>query len=189
MIELVREGRDQPEGARLVTAYESIGASDFAKAGCFRTGQQSTVPFPAESPYRDCNTLGHGTSIDISYAYRTPDGTVIPVRHRVPVDATDCPVRGLRFWFLCPACSRRTESLYFGEERLACRRCARLTYSSQHSGRRDRTLRKALVLHAALLGTSLHELLCDLPDQRPPGMSRQRYKKMRDELDDLLALI
>ena len=51
-------------------------------------------------------------------------------------------------YFLCPTCSRRVWHLYLRDERLVCRRCAGLTYRSQHTRRRGlnrvRDLRRKL---------------------------------------------
>jgi hypothetical protein len=42
-------------------------------------------------------------------------------------------------FFLCPTCSKKVQHLYLRDERLlACRRCAGLTYASQHTRRRGR---------------------------------------------------
>ena len=63
---------------------------------------------------------------------------------------------GQRF-FLCPACSRKVQHLYLRDERLVCRRCAGLTYRSQHTKRRGlhrvRDLRRKLGAPPGLLGS------------------------------------
>ena len=62
---------------------------------------------------------------------------------------------GQRF-FPCPTCSRKVQHLYLRDERLACRRCADLTYRSQLTKRRGlhraRDLRRKLGAVPGLLG-------------------------------------
>jgi hypothetical protein len=72
---------------------------------------------------------------------------------------------GQRF-FLCQTCSRKVQHLYLPREgeRLACRRCAGLTYRSQHTRRRG--LHRARDLRRKL-GAS-EELLAPLPPRPRP---------------------
>ena len=76
---------------------------------------------------------------------------------------------GQRF-FLCGTCSKKVMHLYFRNERLACRRCAGLTYRSQHTKRRG--LHRARDLRRKL-GAS-EELLAPLPP-RPRNVWAAAY--------------
>ena len=51
----------------------------------------------------------------------------------------DCHFGGVRFWFVCPGCSRRVGVLYLapGHDRFRCRYCLRLAYESQNYRGRD----------------------------------------------------
>ncbi|MDB5308090.1 MAG: hypothetical protein JWO38_2292 [Gemmataceae bacterium] len=57
-----------------------------------------------------------------------------PVAYPVAVVTTQLPSDGSRFWWSCPACEKRVDSLYLpaGRARLGCRRCYGLAYRSQY---------------------------------------------------------
>jgi hypothetical protein len=61
------------------------------------------------------------------------------VSYPVEIDYTDLPSGGSRWWWLCPECKKRVDVLYLPKdrERLGCRICCGLKYSSQYgkSGR------------------------------------------------------
>jgi hypothetical protein len=79
---------------------------------------------------------------------------------------------GQRF-FLC-TCSRKVQHLYFRDERLACRKCAGITYRSQLTKRRGvhraRDLRRKL-------GAS-EELLSPLPPRPRQHMAAAKYDRL-----------
>jgi hypothetical protein len=76
--------------------------------------------------------------------HRPADATRDPFPYPVAIDRTPMPCGGWRWWWLCPACSRRAEALYLprDRDRLACRTCCRLTYRSQHTRRKLRRRRR-----------------------------------------------
>jgi hypothetical protein len=90
---------------------------------------------------------------------------------------------GQRF-FLCPACSRKVQHLYLRDERLACRRCAGLTYRSQHT--KHRGLHRARDLRRKL-GAS-EELLVPIPP-RPPHWRRDYHARLLAQLVAAEAVI
>lgn len=108
-----------------------------------------------------------GSTPSLVLAYRTDGregaGGITSV---VALDATSPFFGGVRYWFVCPSCGRRTAILYlpFRRKGFLCRRCHGLTYqSSQDSHRFDRLLfsvvgdhgndiRKALVKRLRGLG-------------------------------------
>jgi len=47
---------------------------------------------------------------------------------------------GLRWWWLCPLCSRRVNALYLIHARMACRKCQGLAYASERFSRLQRAL-------------------------------------------------
>jgi hypothetical protein len=67
-----------------------------------------------------------------------PQALSYPVRMVTTLSATG----GQRWWWKCPGCGRRCESLYLtrGRDRLACRQCCQLVYRSQY--RHQRRTRK-----------------------------------------------
>lgn len=114
--------------------------------------------------YRDCDSGNSGLS----------------VTHRVRLEWTACHMGGTRPWFLCPleSCDRRVAILYVRKGRFACRRCYRLAYPSQRESYDDLALRKANRIRDRLgwipgiaFGTG----------QRPKGMHRKTYRRLRQE--------
>ena len=91
---------------------------------------------------------------------------------------------GQRF-FLCPACSRKVQHLYLRDERLACRRCAGLTYRSQHTLRRG--LHRARDIRRKL-GAS-EELLAPLPPRPRQHMAAAKYDRLVAQLVAAEAVI
>lgn len=77
-------------------------------------------------------------------------------------------------------CGRRVAMLHCAGELFACRRCYGLAYASQHEGLRHRGLVKAQKIRMRL-GGSL-DILEEFPD-RPRGMHRRTYKRLRDAHD------
>jgi hypothetical protein len=87
--------------------------------------------------------------------HRPAAGTRDPFSYPVAIDRTPMPCGGSRWWWRCPACSRRAEALYLPSDRdgLACRTCCGLTYRSQHTRRKlRRRNRRPLVVGDDLFG-------------------------------------
>ena len=91
---------------------------------------------------------------------------------------------GQRF-FLCATCSRKVQHLYLRDERLACRRCAGLTYRSQHTKRRG--LHRARDIRRKL-GAS-EELLAPLPPRPRQHMAAAKYDRLVGQLVAAEAVI
>lgn len=60
----------------------------------------------------------------------------------IRVLTTPCNYGGVRVWWSCPRCFRRVAILYAGRQ-FACRKCHRLTFTSQKTTRWDRAIAKA----------------------------------------------
>lgn len=71
----------------------------------------------------------------VAVSHPAADPAAGTLAYLVPTDTTVLPSGGLRRWWACPLCGRRSDSLYLpaGQERLACRRCCGLTYRSQQA--------------------------------------------------------
>jgi hypothetical protein len=91
---------------------------------------------------------------------------------------------GQRF-FLCATCSRKVQHLYLRDERLVCRRCASLTYASQHTKRRG--LHRARDIRRKL-GAS-EELLAPLPPRPRQHMAAAKYDRLVAQLVAAEAVI
>jgi len=92
---------------------------------------------------------GADLTLDLRYPYRPSarigyihkeTGTLC--RQELPLTPSEPFYGGLRWWFLCPLCSRRVRKLYLpmdGAHQFGCRHCHALSYdSSQCSHRWDR---------------------------------------------------
>lgn len=88
-----------------------------------------------------CGTLTwsrDGTVIsEVNYCYRAPrDLTLayrcngVEVSETLALTTTAPHFGGVRYWVLCPHCTRRVRKLHMSGQRFVCRRCADLTYTS-----------------------------------------------------------
>lgn len=77
------------------------------------------------------------TRSGVTVTHDSVNALAAPVVYFVPFVFTRLPSGGLRQWWQCPGCERRSDSLYLTTEadRLQCRRCCRLTYRSQQSAK------------------------------------------------------
>ena len=68
------------------------------------------------------------------YTVSDREGNQRPYDTEVDLVTTPCHLGGVRYWFICPLCSRRVGGLYLapGEEYFMCRRCNNLTYHSRN---------------------------------------------------------
>lgn len=62
----------------------------------------------------------------------------VDASQRIARTATPCYYGGFRQWFRCPICQKRTALLYLRSCRFACRKCQRVSYSSQSGSSHDR---------------------------------------------------
>jgi hypothetical protein len=73
-----------------------------------------------------------------------------PLQYTVGLAFTKLPPGGLRCWYSCPVCGACVETLNLppDRDRLACRRCCRLLYTSQypHRKRQRRKQRPVVVV-------------------------------------------
>ena len=92
----------------------------------------------------------------------------------IRIDRTPCNYGKTRPWFGCPVCQRRAGVLYLRAGRFACRRCQRVSYTSQSCDLMDRTWRKQCKLEARL-GDNW---------TRPKGMRHSTHERLIDALCD-----
>ncbi|EOX8040177.1 TPA: hypothetical protein ACKREB_000048 [Proteus mirabilis] len=95
---------------------------------------------------------------------------------------------GIRYWHLCPHCSKRRAELYLGGEDLACRECWKLHYASQSESSIDRLRRKVRVGRFAIWGYSPN--VSNLTKHvysfgKPKGM---RWEKFREKVAEQARL-
>jgi len=95
----------------------------------------------------------------------------------VAIERTACNLGGSRAWFLCPSCNRRCAILY----PVKCRLCLRLNYASEHEGKLDRLLRKA-VRHRYRYGQEERGIGVPFPS-KPKHMRWHTYFKARKKAE------
>lgn len=95
----------------------------------------------------------------------------------VAIERTTCNLGGSRAWFLCPTCNRRCAILY----PVKCRICLGLNYASEHEGKLDRLLRKA-IMHRAMHGQSKGGIAPAFPS-KPKLMRWHTYFKARKQAE------
>lgn len=104
---------------------------------------------------------------------------------RVGIMETPQPFGGQRHWFLCPGCSRRCCVLYLTAN-ILCRKCLGVNYQSERTSawtgwRRMERIRKRL------RGYPTGGTHAPCPD-RPKGVHRSTYNRLRTEFEAALAL-
>jgi hypothetical protein len=105
---------------------------------------------------------------------------------RVSLQWTGTPFRSRsgtvwRPWFLCPKCRRRAGRLYNGGDFIACRICCGLRYAAtSHQSPRARRHHQAMKIRLKLGGKAR---LSDPIPQRPFGMHRSTYRRLRTRLE------
>ena len=69
-----------------------------------------------------------------TYSISDSKGNSTPYDLEVSLITTPCNFGGVRYWFVCPMCSRRVGGLYLapGERYFMCRKCNNLTYHSRN---------------------------------------------------------
>ena len=66
----------------------------------------------------------------------------------IRLTATPCRYGGSRQWFECPVCRGRAAVLFMRAGRFACRRCQKVSYTSQSGSAHDRAIAQYHQLHA-----------------------------------------
>jgi hypothetical protein len=106
------------------------------------------------------------------------------VTETVRIVRVPCRFGGARPYFICPgvvngvACGRRVAKLYGPGRYFLCRHCYRLVHASQGEGGWDRALRRANKIRQRLGGDPG---MAALFPERPKGMWRPTYERLRDE--------
>ena len=119
------------------------------------------------------------TDLRLLYRVRVGEEEWQSVEERVPLVATQQRLGGKRQWFECPGCGRRVRILYAAGPRFRCRRCHRLSYSSQSEGLADRANR-GMSRIVKLLDPD--ERRNDLP-ARPKGMHWRTYQRLVERFE------
>lgn len=124
-----------------------------------------------------------GLTVTLFYRY-VYGADKVDCRSDLRVVATYPNFGGVRYWWLCPACSRRVLKVYQRGGRWACRTCFRLTYDSTRRDEIDDISAKLQAVRNKLGATG--ELTSPLPWLKPSYMRFTTYYKLLDEHERLL---
>lgn len=175
-----RIGAGRPSFRPAEAAYRSIRLHQLRKSGALKMAGFNWV-------WRDCDgdivssVTGALESEGLTFrfsqnVYGERRSFAIPVRFAW----TSCHFGGRRCWFVCPNCAARCGRLFFAVGGIGCRRCLRVTYTSQRGDAIDR-----LNLRIAGLERRLTAVDRRHPDGRPRGMHRRTFDCLKRQLSAL----
>lgn len=132
------------KGKREADGLLSIHAKNLRKKNFFKNSQHGIMSW-TNSWTGKSNSIGLQTEMSsddnylrIYYTQTPEDGDKQDFDYKVPIISTNCRYGGKRYWFLCPLsvngvhCGRRIGVLYKSGVYFGCRKCHRLTYTSQN---------------------------------------------------------
>ena len=127
----------------------------------------------------------------LSYRMRIGGGEWEDVEENIDITRMSCRFGGSRPYFLCPGvvngvpCGRRVAKLHMRVRYFLCRHCYRLAFASQSEGSWDRALRRSNKIRHRLGGEP--GSVKTFPE-RPKGMWRRTYERLRDKSIDAETL-
>lgn len=102
-------------------------------------------------------------AINLIYSINGEDAS-----QRISRMATSCSYGGSRPWFQCPICQSRTALLYMRSGRFACRKCQRVSYSTQSGSSHER------------ICNLYHRLAARLEDGKPKWQRWATFNKLEE---------
>ena len=96
-------------------------------------------------------------------------------------DITKCNYGGVRHWFKCPQCNRRTLKLFYQRNVFLCRQCHNLTYASQNQMEIDRLLWRLVKIRRSLGYQGIAEPIL----KKPKCMHWKTFESLYDEEREL----
>lgn len=122
----------------LVEDHLSLDVSDFTPFRA-RIGRKALLSW--QNGQHEIGVEAFPDSLRVAYTIRDNQGEKLEHDYSIRLEKTACHFGGVRPWFLCPRCSRRSRILYMEESLnpvdcvFACRLCLGLTYRNQQAGR------------------------------------------------------
>lgn len=145
------------------------------------TSSLNNYPRLGISRYRDqLRKSGKASSVDLNYSYRGK-----AYRYSIQLTTTAPHYGGLRYFWLCPSCSKRTSVLYCAG-RYVCRHCIGACYASQLQQPIDRLFSRADTIRQRL---GWQSGIAYGNQGRPKGMHFSTYYRLVNEHDRLTAKI
>lgn len=147
----------------------------------WRGGKRSTTALPAvRLTHADTFTLKHRAAYIRIEGHDY--GTVVHGSREwfVGIERTPLNYGGTRCWLVCPCCKTRRVALYVDGPVLACRICLNLRYESTHDNRRERAMRTADRIRAAL---GWQPGILNPNGKKPKNMHWRTYQRLTRELE------
>jgi len=174
-----RPQRTRREQTRLTSDYPSVSTGQLYRQG--RPIEQPPLLFTDVGPPQvEAALLARADHVECRAFFHDDRGR--PTRNDFTVDVTWRAIEnlpdaggGVRPVFHCCSCDGTFRTLFFVGMTLMCRKCARLTYPSQHR-RRPSTLERAEEIRLQLGGEP--SVWAPFPP-RPSGWSEERYERAR----------
>jgi hypothetical protein len=140
----------------------------------------SNYPKLSISSYREQLHITQPNSLPVSYNYRGKNYS-----YTINLTTTAPHYGGLRHWFNCPSCSKRTGVLYCAGT-YVCRHCINANYGSQLQQPIDRLFSR---LHTIRQRLGWQAGIAHGIGKRPKGMHTSTYNKLVNEHDKLSAKV
>ena len=166
-------GSGRPESRAKTEQMKRLDLSSLRRKG-YLTGFPVRLSWSyGDKPIGSIALQARADGLRIFYRSRNGDGEWYDVDEVVPFVWTPTQFGGRRQWFRCLKCARSCRILY-GGNRFRCRRCYRLSYSSQAETRADRATRAMFKIVRRL---DPEEDCNDLPP-KPKGMHWRTYNRL-----------
>ena len=140
----------------------------------------SNYPKLSISNYREQLHITQPNSLPVSYNYRSKHYS-----YTIHLTTTAPHYGGLRYWFNCPSCSKRTGVLYCAGL-YVCRHCTGANYQSQLEQPIDRLFSR---LHAIRQRLEWQAGIANGIGERPKGMHHRTYDRLMNEHEQLTAKV
>ncbi len=142
-----------------------------------------------DKPSGSISYVMYSHGIELDYSCTPYGGEKKSIKQFIHFDETPCHYGGIRKWFLCLSCHDRKAVLYLHGYYFTCRKCADLSYQSQHEQPLDRNYRQARKIRHKLktdvwAGTHLEfnpDNLSHNPIFKPKGMHQTTFDRLRQE--------
>ena len=166
-------GRRQRYQRRTTEGYLALDISVLRRRGLLQPGCSASITWSRGEVRMGAVTVRAATaSLNLSYQLVTGEGSAVAVDEVVNLRSTKTSLAGIRRWFECPGCHRRSRILY--GPRFRCRLCHGLSYESQFESRAQRANRRARKIRRRLGGS---ECLLDEFPPKPRGMHWATYRR------------
>jgi hypothetical protein len=178
-------GRPGYGGRTTVDECRSLDVNRLNREGCLSPGWAGCWQWTRDGEQTaSIRMQAEANHLVLSYRWRAGDGDWKDVEEPVAIFRVPCRFGGSRPYFQCPGvingnpCRRHVTKLYGDGRYFLCRNCYGLAYASQSESAWDRALRRTNRIRMRLGGDP--DMAAQFPE-RPKGMWRRTYERLRDE--------